>query len=196
MAPLHLQLANSTLRRVALYRDVEGLLYDYTQVEPDEVNKGAIDLLEQQGAPADPPDRAGQRLLLHLVLREQVAHPHQPADRQLEPQLVDLVDDDEHHLVVGELHVAVGDAALQGEELLDLDIIPIDRRFAAGHRGATLPGFAPPRNGCACGRPHAAGPDGAAWGHPPGSAAKGLPIMVGKNRNCQWVPPQRSRAIP
>ena len=41
---------HSTLRRVALYRDVEGLLYDYTQVEPDEVNKGAIDLLEQQGA--------------------------------------------------------------------------------------------------------------------------------------------------
>ena len=35
---------------MALYRDVEGLLYDYTQVEPDEVNKGAIDLLEQQGA--------------------------------------------------------------------------------------------------------------------------------------------------
>ena len=47
------------------------------------------------------------------------------ADDELEPELVDLVDDDEEGLVVVDLALVVVEAALQGEELFDADVLPV-----------------------------------------------------------------------
>jgi hypothetical protein len=63
------------------------------------------DLLEQQHRATQPPDRARQRLLGHVLRRKQVAHRDQLAQRELEPQLIDLVDRDEHDLVIREVRL-------------------------------------------------------------------------------------------
>ena len=68
---------------------------------------------------------AGERVLGDVGLREQVARGRQLAEHQLEPQLVDLVDHDEAHLVVGQVALARVEAALQLQQLLDLDVVPV-----------------------------------------------------------------------
>src|SRR6185295_11463062 len=66
-----------------------------------------------------------QRVLraVRLVLLEQRAHAIELVEQLLEPQLVDLVNDDEQHLVV-----LVRARLLQGEKLVDLEIVRVGRR--------------------------------------------------------------------
>jgi hypothetical protein len=64
-------------------------------------------------------------------------HGDELPERELQPELVDLVDGDEEHLVIGERGVVVLEPTLQGGDLLDLDVVPVRRRLAA--HDATLP---------------------------------------------------------
>src|SRR5690606_14766925 len=83
--------------------------------------------LEEERRAAQVLARGGDRRLRDVVLAEHVARGDELAQRELHPQLVDLVDDDEADLVVGELRFVAGEPALQREQVLDPDVVPVGR---------------------------------------------------------------------
>src|SRR5690606_29865582 len=74
-------------------------------------------------------DGGGEGLFRHRVLREEVAYGDQLADGEFKPEFIDLVDDDEHDLVIGQDPLVALLAALEGEEIIDRDVVPIGGRF-------------------------------------------------------------------
>lgn len=74
----------------------------------------------------------GERVFGHRLLREEVARGGEFAQHELEPEFIDLVDDDEAHLIVTDLVLVRGDAALQAEQLLDADVVPVARGAGRG----------------------------------------------------------------
>ena len=71
-------------------------------------------------------------MFLNVRLREKVSHVHELAQNELEPELVDLMHDDEKHFVVRERALVVFNAGLKRKNVFDVDVIPIRGRFA-GH---------------------------------------------------------------
>ena len=76
--------------------------------------------------------RRGPCALLEQAL--QAAH---LVEDLLEPELVDLVDDDEEHLVVFR---AVAQRPLQRQQLVDLEVARVGERLARGHQKSRWPG--------------------------------------------------------
>jgi hypothetical protein len=79
---------------------------------------------------------------VHVVVREQRADPVELVEQLLEPQLVDLVDDDEEHFIVLR---PFGPELLELEQLVDLQVAAVGHRggFVAAH-GAELYGGSGP----------------------------------------------------
>jgi hypothetical protein len=82
-------------------------------------------LLEDGDDALERPRRGGELDVGHRVLAEHGAGRGELAQDELEPELVDLVHDDEERLVVADLALVVVEPALEREELLDVDVLPV-----------------------------------------------------------------------
>ena len=61
---------------------------------------------------------------------QEIARRRELSDHELEPELVDLVDDDEEDLVVREAALVVVRPTLQSQQVLDVDVVPVVQRIA------------------------------------------------------------------
>ena len=90
---------------------------------------------EDGGDAAQACGRSRELLLGDPVTDEQVAGRQQLVADELEPQLEDLMDRDEQELLVLEGRLVPLEPALQGQQLLHLDVVPVGRPARRAHGG-------------------------------------------------------------
>ena len=89
--------------------------------------------------PLAPVDRAGHLALIDPFRAEQVSNRGQLAQDELEPELVDLVHRDEEDLVVAQGRLVVLKPALQGQQVVDTDVVPVVRAALRSGHGSRDP---------------------------------------------------------
>ena len=84
-------------------------------------------LAEQRDDPTNAAHRIRHGLVLDHLLVEEVPQGSRLATDELEPELEDLVNGDEEDLVVRQVVLAALESGLQGEQILDPDVVPVVR---------------------------------------------------------------------